>query len=233
MRVIVASPTYGYVEPTCRAALMVATMTAARHGTDFIGFVAPDRMSFSDARNRCIELTLDQDPDLADGLLFVDSDIRPQPDSIWKLMRQVEEKKLDFVSGVYHHRAGEFRPCFYHMDDDGKLRNNILYEENVLKPEGASGFGFLWTSAKLILAIKSLPGFSKDQGGWFPDRRHGAETSEDLSFCKLARAAGFQLYVDTGIQVAHLGDVNFVTRETYLQSLVAKGGIPSKEVSVG
>lgn len=219
MRVVLTSPTYGMREPKPSSALMVAVMTAGNRGTRWLGDVSPDRMSFADARNHVAEFVTDHLADEADGVVWVDSDIVPAPDSIHRLLTTVEQGGYDFLSGVYHARNGEHRPVFYNVDERGKLRQGVFYEMDKIVEVGAAGFGFVYTSTRLLLAIKALPK-PTERTGWF----HYGEISEDLYFCQLARQAGFKLYVDTGIQVGHQGAAVTVTRDTYLAALAARSG---------
>jgi hypothetical protein len=227
LRVLLATPTYGPVDPHCASALRAAVMTAARHGVEWMGDLSPDRMKYTDARNFCVDV-LASEPTLADGIMWVDSDMDPAPDSILRLLHSATVLSADFYSGVYHQRAGDYRPVFYGHVGDDKYKQCEIYEPDKITKEGACGFGFVWTSTKLLKAIEALPEFDRDQGGWFPDHRYSG-TSEDLGFGTLARHAGFQLYVDTGIQVGHMGVVQFVTREDSIRAL-AKGKEPSRVV---
>lgn len=174
-------------------------------------------MGFADARNFCVS-QLAPKPSQADGIMWVDSDIEPEPNSILRLLHAVSQRKADFYSGVYHQRAGEHKPVFYQHVGNDQYKQYEVYEPNRVTPEGGCGFGFVWTSTELIKAIEDLQEFDANRGGWFPDHRY-CGTSEDLGFCTLARHAGYQLFVDTGIQVGHMPAPKAVTREDYLRSL--------------
>jgi hypothetical protein len=214
LRALLASPTYGPVDPTCASSLRVAIMVAARHGVAWMGDLSPDRMSYGNARNFCAE-TLVADPSVADGIMWVDSDILLGPESILKLLRGMKNAGADFYSGVYHQRTGAYLPVvFGHVGND-KYKQVEVYEPGVVIKAGACGFGFVWTSTKMILAMKAHPEFDPDLGSWFPTHFCG----EDLGFCTRARHAGFQLLVDTGVQVGHMGATQFLTRDDSLKAL--------------
>jgi hypothetical protein len=71
------------------------------------------------------------------------------------------------------------------------------------------GFGFVYTSLRMLRWI----GMSKEfdpKTGWFPDRRDTGGFGEDLTFCWLAKEAGFQLWVDSGCIVEHEGNVQYI-----------------------
>ena len=229
MKVWFASPTYGHVEPGCVSATRVAIMSASKHGIEWAGDISPDRMGYSDARNFVLE-TVTTQATQADGVFWQDSDIRPRSDSIQRLLHTAEKYGFDFLTGVYHHRRGGYRPCFYGWDEAANgFRINLIYEPDQIKPIAGCGFGFVYTSMKLIKAIEALPSFDPDRGKWFPDKRWG-DVSEDLGFCLKAREAGFQLYCDSGIQVGHMGETEVITREAYLEGLSKLGLTPKAQV---
>lgn len=222
MRALLASPTYGPVDPHCVSALRNAVMVASRRGVEWMGDLSPDRMKYSDARNYCATILAGK-PGLADGIMWVDSDIDPPPDAILRLLHAVNTRGADFYSGVYHQRAGEHKPVFFAHVGNDLYKQYDVYEPNTVTPEGGCGFGFVWTSTQLIKDIEALPEFSTDRGGWFPDHQYSG-SSEDLGFCTLARHANYQLFVDTGIQVGHMGPTEIITREHHLRSLTGVKG---------
>lgn len=230
LRAFLAVPSYGPIDPLCARNLRIAMMSAARHGVDWVGDISADRMSFMDARNYSVQRLM-EDPTVADGIMWVDSDIVCTPGSILRLLETSATNNYHFLSGVYHARRGNHRPVFFNYDPKlDKFEQSLMYEMDTIKPEGGCGFGFVWTSTKLLTDIQALPDFDPDHGGWFPDHHYG-KVSEDLGFARLAHKAGHQLYVDTGVQVGHLGETEVITREHHLRVLAATKGLT--KVSVG
>jgi len=186
-------------------------MGAANKGLQWVGDASPDRMGWASARNTVAQVIADE-PDVADGIMWIDSDIRVPADGIVRLLAH----NLDFVTGVYHQRLPLHNPVFYGWNDDKKMFQPADdYPVDTLAPTDGCGFGIVWTSTKLILAIAGLNEF--DEGGWFKDARDAGGLGEDLQFCHYARKAGFQLYVDTGVQAGHCGELHVVTREDFLR----------------
>lgn len=230
MKALFSSPTYGPVAPECVSAIQSAVMTAGNGIVSWAGVNNPDRMSFMDARNNTAE-TLAADPSFADGIMWVDSDMVPDPSSIGRLLHTVKTQNLDFMSGIYFNRSGLHRPVFYSYDPEKDIfQQNQTYEQNVIIRAGGCGFGFCWTSTRLIMAIQALPTFSTDRGGWFPDH-HWGKVSEDLGFCRLAYQTGTPLYINCFIEVGHLGGSEVITREHYLRVLAGEKGLT--RVSLG
>lgn len=220
MSAILSSQTYGLVDPECKEDLLRAVMHSANHGLVWHSSVGRDRMGYGAARNCACDDLLESE---AGGIMWVDSDIRAPYNAISRLLFTAKVYGLDFLSGVYHHRGGDYLPVFYdwyvptlqerwfHGKSAGFQQCNGYPLESVA-PKAGCGFGFVWTSRRLIEAIKALPGWDEEGGKWFPDKRNlKGGFGEDLAFCKFAMDAGFQLYVDTGVQAGHTGDPEVIT----------------------
>jgi len=194
-------------------------MVASNNGLMWGGDSSPDRMGFSAARNKVAQAMLEGGKDLADGIIWVDSDIRMPPKTFLSLLASARQFNASFVTGVYHQRGGLHRPVFYEWDERAKtFRSAMDYPPNVFAPTGGCGFGIVWTGLDVIEKIADHPDFD-DRTGWFPDRRDAGGFGEDLSFCHLAIKAGVQLYVNTEVQVGHLGDPEVITKEHYVKAL--------------
>lgn len=214
VRAAIAVPSYGPVDPRCAKSLRVAMAHAANRGLVWVGDISVDRMGWAAARNTIAQAALDSE---IDGLVWFDSDIMLAPDTISRLVDDSIRTPADFVSGIYHQRAPFHNPVFYHYDPERAIFQPAEdYTLNAIFPAGGCGFGCVWTSAALLQAIAAHPDFTP-KGGWFPDKRDVGGFGEDLAFCDLARKAGFRLWVDSGIQVGHVGDGHIVTREDFLR----------------
>jgi len=196
--------------------------------------VSPDRFGYSAARNTSVKETLavNAKENHIDGIMWVDSDIIAESDSIFKLLCTAKRYGLDFVSGIYHQREGDYQPCIYNWgrDKNGDIGFLICdgYPEKAVAPQSGCGFGFVYTSVKLLQDIQKLKHFDMDEGGWFPDHRDSKGWGEDLAFCRFAMDAGYQLYIDTGVLVGHMGGGKAITREDFLKR---KADIMKSEVS--
>lgn len=216
VRAAVAVPSYGHVDPRCAKSIRVAIMHATNRGLKFHGDISVDRMGWAAARNTIAQQAIDAGDGL-DGVIWFDSDILAAPDTISRLVDDALRIPADFVSGVYHQRDPYHNPVFYHYDPEKVVFQPATdYALNAIFPAGGCGFGCVWTSVALLRAIASLPDFTP-KGGWFPDKRDIGGFGEDLAFCDLARRAGFRLWVDSGVQVGHVGDGRVVTREDFLR----------------
>ena len=216
MRAVLVSPTYGGVDPRCVKNLRVAVMSAASMGLHWAGDASQDRLGYAFTRNLSASF-LRKNPDAADGIVWVDSDIVCKPDSIVRLLTTVRAHNLDFVTGVYHARTTPNLPILYHWDETvQKYLQAVTYPKDQILSVDACGFGFVWTSSRLINAIADSPGFNPKYG-WFPDRRDTGGFGEDISFCDQAKHLNprIHLFVDTGIQVGHTGDPEVIWEEQF------------------
>lgn len=232
--VVLSSPTYGPVDPCCSRDLRVATMSAAAMGLHWAGDASTDRQNFSFARNQAaasVRMTLKGELIGArltakhpDGIMWVDSDIRMQPDSIVRLLATVvAHPEVQCITGVYHARAKPYLPVLYHrqlFDEHGvklekyKYLQAIDYPKDKIMSVDACGFGFCYTSLQAIDTMARHPDFTK-RGGWFKDTRDTGGYGEDIHFCDLAWKAGIQFYVDTGVIVGHTGDPHIIRAEDF------------------
>lgn len=218
-KLVLVSPSYGPVDPIVQRDVRVAMMVASEYGVRWCADASPDRMDWESARNAAAQETLNL-PNMMgphDGIMWIDSDMRIPPGSIASLVASAVQREVDFATGVYFQRKPPYSPLFGQYDPKShRYRWIETYESNVFAPIDGCGFGFVYTSKRLIQAIARHPEFSNERG-WFRDDRHHGGLGEDLNFCHLARLAGFQLWVHTGIELGHMGEPKIVTKDDYLR----------------
>jgi hypothetical protein len=182
-------------------------------------------MTYSSARNMVAQWVFDN-PDQVDGVMWIDSDIVPAYNQVWRILSTAELHGYQILSGVYHMRRDPWEPVFYKFNSKTRKFDRALhYEPNTMYEVQGCGFGFVYTSTKAILAIAESSNFHPD-GKWFPDLREGhGDYGEDLGFCYQATLTGFPVYVDTGVIVDHCGETEMVNRETYLSKLAGTKGV--------
>ena len=217
LKALLASPTYGPVDPECVQATRYAVMVAARNGITWQGDVSADRMTYSGARNLATNWVYDNKGEV-DGIMWVDSDMVPERLDILKVIKSAEHNNADIYTGIYHQRRPHYDPCVYEWHET--LYNQWrAYQNDQIYKADACGFGFVWTSEKVIRAIKDSEYFGFETGQWFPSVFDGiGKFGEDIGFCNMARLLGFKVYADTSIRVDHMGNgqrVNLKTQQDY------------------
>lgn len=216
LRVVLACPTYGPVDPICQRDLRLGMMVAGNRGVEWVADASPDKMPWSTGRNKVVQECLLQKQDI-DGIMWVDSDIRQAPSDMASLLDSVVTYKERFVTGVYHQRLNEYMPVFYEYDRKrNKFRQATDYMDNMFAQIGGCGFGFVWTELSIFEEVAALPHFVKEEG-WFPDHRDSGGFGEDLSFCKYAIDANIQLYLNTAVQVGHMGEPEVIKKAHYIK----------------
>lgn len=212
LKVVLACPTYGPVNPEVSKHIRFAAVCAANNGIEFVGDVSTDRLPTTHARNACVRQAMSLNPD---GIMWIDSDMKPESWHMTKLLSHVPYD-IDFISGLYFRREGKHEPLIYDWTDEGFRSIDFLVPNTVVKADGC-GFGWCYTSIDMLKEMEAHPDF-EPESGWFPDKRYSGGFGDDLGFCDLARKAGIKLYVDTGIIVGHEQGAKFVGIEDFIEA---------------
>lgn len=148
------------------------------------------------ARNLIVgRLLTDPQYDKVTHVLWLDADMIPPVDGVRRLL----ERDLPIVGGLCHgRRAPTFAPILLHWEND-------QYEYQYDFPRGlvevdATGAAFLLVKRDVLEKIDAAaPGAE----GPFSNRGWG----EDVAFFERAREQGYKVYVDTTIEVKHIGEI--------------------------
>jgi hypothetical protein len=218
-KIALAAPCYGprdpYIDKSLRLAMMSVYPVA-----QWVADVSSIRQGWVMGRNNAVRELLENKIE-CDGIVWVDDDVRLPQSAIRRLLSY----DLDFVTGIVYQKEPEFLPLVADWTGRG-YQFWRTYPENVLAPARGCGFGICYTSTKMLREIDTLPRQAKKggvycpEGGWFdlfPPDWFGSGTnspmSEDLSFCRRAMEAGFQLYADTGLECPHYRGPEFSTKK--------------------
>jgi GT2 family glycosyltransferase len=157
--------------------------------------------SLGECRNRVTEKFLKSD---CDHLWFVDTDIIFKPGALDRLLSHDK----DIVSGRYDlvmenpNWDWHTRACAFKWADETRLRglvplkppedNGLPNDPRRLAKVGACGAGFILIKRHALEAIKR---------NWWGE--WNSEMGEDVSFCKRAAEAGFDIWFDWDLKVLH------------------------------
>jgi len=166
-----------------------------------------------DVRNALVEQAIESQ---CTHLIMIDTDEVFPSDAITRLL----EHDLPIVGGKVHRRYPPFDPILYRKVKELNGYTQVPdgeWEQGGLVEVDATGAGCLLMQTWIFREI---------QKPWF---RHippiydenleqvQKERGEDIYFCEKAREAGFRIFVDTGIDIGHLGllEINEHTYRLY------------------
>ena len=139
-----------------------------------------------------------------DRVMWFDSDMKFEPDTLLKLTQDMDENNLDYVSGLYFTRRPPIKPCafsslWWDKKENGDLDTGAEYFWNY--PEGiaevaGTGFGCVLTSVDLLKRVGDTFG-----APFAPLESMG----EDLSFCWRVIQIGAKMHLDARVKCGHVG----------------------------
>lgn len=183
------------------------------------------------ARNLIVETFLDNAQ--ATHLLFLDADMTFPRNAVEQLLRADK----DIVSGTYFARADTPTPHVYdfvRVDEAGvawyatkateftrwakrtrglaEQGNESLFEPYLVNAD-AVGAGCLLIKREVLERMYEV--YADDHYPWFKNHP-GSRGGEDFTFCERARALGYEVWADFGVQCAHYAPGGFTGREQFL-----------------
>lgn len=155
--------------------------------------------SIEDARNMLTRVALAHDD--VTHLLFIDDDMVFRPESALRLV----DHKLPIVGGLCFNRREPYQPVLARLQPPEYALENRYgwiydYPQNALVGVDGTGAAFLLVAREVLEAV----GGTYSEGHWWDKL---PETSEDFSFCSRVRECGYEIFVDTGLEIGHLGQV--------------------------
>lgn len=168
-----------------------------------------------DARNTLAKAACESE---CDRVMWVDSDMTFDPDTVMKLSADIDEGR-EFVSGLYFTRKNPVKPVVFKTlgfkeTSDGKQESYAGFYMDYPRDEifqiKAAGFGCVMTTTKLLKQITDKYGCP-----FMPYPGLG----EDLSFCKRCEEQEIPMYCDSRIKAGHIG-TTVVTEESFDNGLI-------------
>lgn len=158
-----------------------------------------------DARNRLAMAAVQMEADI---VLWLDSDMVFNSDTLDRLLETYKQHEGDIVSGLYCKRVPPYTPVLYEVFDidEGGARYMIQGDipKETFEVQGC-GFGCVLTPVKVLKDVMETYG-----PPFYPLGGHG----EDLSFCWRARQLGYKIFCDPSVSLGHVG-YQVITRSFY------------------
>lgn len=165
-----------------------------------------------------------------DWLLFIDDDMAWQPEQVSRLLAERDKYDLDMLGGLCFRRSAPHHPTIYMREHPTEGMYNFLedWDDDSIVECDATGMAFIVIHKRVF---ERMVAHYEDKPGWemppLDVRRQTAppnfffwsgQMGEDVRFCQMAKESGSKVYVHTGIEIAHLGEIAIGKRE-YLQEI--------------
>ncbi len=214
VRVLVSVPVWGSVYPEAYmnhiGEMMQEVKDSASSGME-IEFAPLIRSAICCARNELVRVAIKRD---CTHLFFMDDDMIMPRGGLHRLVSH----GLDIVSGLCHLRTPPHFPSMF-MDPDhstGKIFYICKWPEGQMIRVDNIGSACVLVKTDVYKKVQEMEfkgddGTMVKEGGedlWYlyGKARPGEHTvGEDVFFCKLARDAGYKIWVDTACQFGHIG----------------------------
>lgn len=136
-----------------------------------------------------------------DYVMWFDSDMVFQQDTMLKMLKIMDENDIDFLTGLYFRRQPPFTPVIFDRLEvlgEGECVDHHNYET---VPEGLTevagcGFGCVLVKTDVLFEVQAAFGTMFNPF---------LSIGEDLAFCWRARHLGYDIWLDPSIECGHVG----------------------------
>ena len=135
----------------------------------------------------------------ADLVFWLDSDMVFQPDTLARMLKTLQEKDLDMLTGLYFRRVPPYSPVLFdRLEIDGIACDFTEWKRipDDLFEVGACGFGCVLMKTDVFFDVQSKFG-----NMFAPIGNNG----EDVAFCWRARQCGYKIWCDPSVICGHVG----------------------------
>ena len=187
----------------------------------FLDLNKPDAANYIIIKNTLIYNARNNGADFAiengfDRVMWFDSDMVFEKDTLERLMQDMDETGADIVSGIYFQRKSGAKPVVFDnvvwdVQQDGTVQAGATffekYPRDTLFDCAGVGFGCVLTSVDILKKTKAAYGvpFTPLMG-----------LGEDLTFCWRARKQGARIMCDSRIKCGHIG-YKVYTEDDYIR----------------
>lgn len=207
--IVIGTPHGGAVSPEWLVGWERLQMPEKANGAPDYVVARTYRKAVAAARNEIVQTTLMRFPN-ATHLFFLDDDVIVPPDGLLRLLSVSQEHNLPIVTGLCTQRVAPYLPCVYRQAANGEYVHLARFCEG-LQELDACGAACLLVRLDVLRAL-SAPHFEWTNG-----------FSEDIDFCRKAKAAGFPIVLDFRVCCIHLGTLE--ARYDLFERELAEGGV--------
>ena len=139
----------------------------------------------------------------ADYVMWFDSDMSFQPDTLVRMLEILEKNDLDMLSCLYFRRVRPYSPVLFDQLDIDETNDICKFHEPESIPDGlfeiaACGFGGVLMRADVLFDVQGRFG-----NMFAPMGNNG----EDVAFCWRARQCGNRIWCDSSLVFGHIGSI--------------------------
>lgn len=169
-------------------------------------------------RNECVQRME------GDWLLFIDDDMVFDPAAVGMLVKARDEGDFDILGGLCFRRAFPHQPTLYMREaEDGAYTFLEDWSTDIVEVD-ATGMAFCLIHKRVFEKIADSPMPPLDFRLKHTNPNFfvwNGKYGEDLAFCQSAKAAGCRVFVDTRIEIGHIGEKEFRHRD-YWQAIATR-----------
>lgn len=171
-------------------------------------------------RNQCVR---DMD---GDWILFIDSDMVWQPRAIKDIIETRAKYDFDILGALCHQRSAPYQPTVYVKDPKGHGYTFLeKWPQGAALKVDATGMAFCIIHKRVFDRMSEAavgepmpPLEERRLKPPPPIFEWPFDYGEDFAFCQRAQATGSEIYVDTTIEIGHVGQ-QIITRDTFLREI--------------
>lgn len=163
-------------------------------------------------------------------VLMIDDDMVWQPGQIKTLIDHFEENDLDMLGGLCFRRSHPYQPTMFMRSQPNEGLYTFLedWTPGEIVEVDATGMAFIVIRKRVV--EKMVAHFENRPGWQMPPYsvrtqqpppnlfRWEGQLGEDLRFCQEAKEAGCRVWIDTGVEVGHVAEVQIGSRD-YLRAI--------------
>lgn len=227
MKLLVATPAFGgMVTSQYLQSLVMTTAQLVSNGIGFALYTLENESLIPRARNKCAMYALEQG---YDRLFFIDADMIFN----YEQFRKILDSDKDIIAGTYPVKELPISINYNPLRESDYFGKSNIEEnfKNFAKDSAdesgevevlhvPTGFMSIKCSVlgKLVEDGRVKPYYYREAGSiepqrafeFFPCGEHNGEyESEDWAFCRIAREAGFKIYLNTQIVTGHTGNFHY------------------------
>ena len=185
MKIILARPVVDRVEAESESSLIQLIAATKGHSLHYVPCIGTTIIH--DARNHLVRSAYEYG---FDAILFIDADMEFPPETL----NQLAAHDVPICGVLYSSRVKENWINAFDWSPQKQLYiRSKVQPDSGLQPIDAVGFGITLVKREVLEAIRD-PWFFYDM-----------DFSEDVNFCRRARQCGYQTYIDTDLDIAHIG----------------------------